>query len=200
MSTVIVYKESGDIVWSQSGNGSLAMVDQAMQRMGIADPVSAILVDEDIHPSTIRQMKVIDGVPVFYETVDQAKEKAFNNLRRTYLSVCDGIDPVTKQRIYVDCTVGETTYRMDAGRKPAETHDGGIRLAEQSGEETTFVVDFNNDVHYAVPIAEAKQIALQQAQDARNHYIEYQTFKQQIAGCSTVEEVRGLNLDFTVNV
>lgn len=198
MSTVIVYKEDGNIVWSQSGNGSLAMVDEAMQRMGVTEPVSAILVDEDIHPSAIKQMKVIDGQAVFHETLGQAQIKALDSLKRCYLTLCEGVDPVTKQRIYVDCTVGEDTYRMDAGRKPAETHDAGIRLTVQAGEETTFVVDYNNEVHYGVAVGVAQNIALQQALDARNHYIQYQMFKQQIAGCTTVEEVKGLALEFNV--
>lgn len=131
--------------------------------------------------------------------LDAIKQQQFEALKNSHLTVSEGSDPTTGKRMYVDCVVGTETYRMDAGNLAAEKHNGGIRLAEMSEEETTFVVDFNNEVHYAVPIAAAKAIALQQAQDARNHYIEYQMFKQQIDGAATVAELRALSQVFTVN-
>jgi len=131
--------------------------------------------------------------------LDTIKAKTFEALKDNYLSISEGIDPTTKQRIYVDCTVGETIYRMDAGRKPAETHDAGVRLAIQTSETSTFVVDFNNEVHYSVPLPTAQAIALQQAMDARSQYLEYQLKKQQIAAAQTVADVRAISLTFTVN-
>lgn len=133
-------------------------------------------------------------------SVDTAKGQAMDELRRRYRAVQDGVDPTTGKRIYVDCTVGETTYRMNAGRKAAETHDAGVRLADDNGETETFIVDFYDETHYAVPIAAARAVAKAQALDARDHYIQYQQRKQQIAAAQTVAEVRAIDLKFAVNV
>ena len=208
MATILAYsKTTNDVVWSQTDSQgqevSLDMVATALDMKGLSvNDYDALLVDEDISPLLALKMKVNGAKDGVYlpENISEEKAQAFDRLKRHYLSITEGIDPATGQRIYVDYTVAGQTIRMDAGRKPAETHDAGLRLAVQTGETTAFVVDFNNEVHYGVPLAMAQGIALQQALDARSQYLEYQMKKQQIAGATTVAQVRAIPLNFSVNI
>jgi len=95
--------------------------------------------------------------------IDAVKMTQFLKAKENYNTVCGGDDPATGQSIYVDCEVNGTTYRMNAGRNAADTFDKGLRLAQQNGETHTFVVDFYNQVHEDVPIADAFVINLQQS-------------------------------------
>jgi cellobiose phosphorylase len=128
------------------------------------------------------------------------KENLYRTMVHRYESVKAGIDPDTQQPIYVDCTVGADTYRMNAGMNAANTFDQGLRLAAQNGEATTFVVDFYDQVHENVPLADAQEINRQQSLDARVHYQEKQGFKAAIAAATIVVEVKAINIVFSINI
>jgi cellobiose phosphorylase len=89
---------------------------------------------------------------------------------------------------------------MNAGRNAAKTFDEGLRLSISNNEAQTFVVDFYNVVSQNIPIEVALAINLQQSLDARNHYVEYQVMKGQLAMAQTVADVRSVPLNFSINI
>jgi len=131
--------------------------------------------------------------------INAVKRAQFLKAKHNYETVCGGHDPETGKQIYVDCVVGGQTVRMNAGRNAAETFDKGLRLAQMNNESATFVVDFYNVISQNVPIASAFAINLQQSLDARNHYVEYQVMKGQLAAAQTVAAVRSVPLTFSIN-
>lgn len=198
--TTLIYKQATEEILYAFPEGT--DIDAVLATVGLdTTMVGQVIVDGGFSTRMAKDAFSItsgNAVPRV-ETLAEAQHKAFKRLKINYLALCEGVDPATGQRVYVDCMVGETTYRMDAGRKPAETHNAGIRLAIQTNETSTFVVDFNNEIHYSVPLPTAQAIALQQAIDARSQYVEYQLKKQQIAAARTVADVRAISLTFTVN-
>ena len=202
MGTVFIH-HGNDVVWSQTGSESnpvsVELGEMVKLKKGLTD-CDVYYTDDVLTPQLAKKMKIGAGGYYLPEDINQEREDKLRTAKRFYEAVCAGDDPETGQSIYVDCEVNGTTYRMNAGRNAADTFDKGLRLAQQNGETHTFVVDFYNQVHEDVPIADAFAINLQQSLDARTHYIEYQVMKGQLAAAQTVAEVRSIPLEFSINV
>jgi hypothetical protein len=126
--------------------------------------------------------------------LDDVKAEVAAKVKKDYLSLVGGVSP-SGGRIYVDCVVGDTTYRMDAGEQAASRMDGGFRTAEELGEIMTPVRDYYNTDHY-LPIEEARQIRNQQALDARSYWLRKCELNGYIAAAATVKELREIDLSY----
>ena len=211
MARLVIYdRTTKEIVHSQGeaeGNKlTLDLADRIMQRKELSvDDYAALLVDETIDCSVMPSMKVNDsgsGVEQKEEDLLEFKEKALKKISDDYDKTCKGKDPVTGRGIYVDCLVGETTYRMNAGRNATETFESGLTLAERNGESQTFIVDFYDDVFAGVAVADAQEVNRLQGNDSRVHYQEKQAFRAAISAAATVQEVKNTSAlaVFSVNI
>jgi len=133
--------------------------------------------------------------------IDAIKLIQFSKVKDIYGIICDGRDPITKKQIYVDCVVGETTYRMNAGKDAAEKMDAGVRIFERQGSPVMPIIrDFHNVNHTNLPMADAIAISVLQGADALGHWMQYGQKVDAINSAQTVQEVRDVPLGFVVNV
>lgn len=63
----------------------------------------------------------------------------------------------------VKCIAGGKTYFMDGLEESAVKMKHGIELAELTGKDSMDVVDYYNEIHEGVPLADCYEIMLQQA-------------------------------------
>jgi hypothetical protein len=134
------------------------------------------------------------------EDIAGSKRAKLDELKMAYGQVCAGIDPATQKQIYVDCVVGETTYRMNAGRQASETLFFALQKAQQKGIQEYFLVDFYDEIHQGVPMSDCFAVNMQQGDDAEVHYITKQGLKAAIGSAETVAQLREIQLTFPVNV
>ena len=117
-----------------------------------------------------------------------------------YQQICNGKDPVTGRQIYVDCTVGETTYRMNAGKEAAKSMDEGVRYERVGATHMPVVRDFYNVNHENVPIADAISISLQQGADALTYWQSKCVMVDAIASADSVGDLEAIDFVFPVSV
>ncbi len=132
--------------------------------------------------------------------IEAVKATKLKEAKSRYQSICSGTDPTTNKSIYVDCIVGETTYRMNAGRKASETLFFALQKAQLKGAEQYFLVDVYDDLHAGVPIADCLAVNVAQGDDAETHYLQYQMMKKAIGEANNAAEVRAVPLTFDVKV
>lgn len=126
--------------------------------------------------------------------LDEVKVEVVSDIKKRYLSLVNGVSP-SGGRIYVDCIVGDTTYRMDAGEQASVRMDGGFRMAQELGETTIPVRDYYNNDHY-LPIEYARQIRNQQAMDARRYWMRKCELNALVEAAQSVAELRAIDLSF----
>lgn len=142
-----------------------------------------------------------DTAKAWVDNIQLAKESLNQVVIDKYKSICQGVDPETDSRIYVNCSVGNTIYKMDAGQEAATNMDAGVRIFELSGADYMPIVrDFNNTNHTNVPIADARSIALQQGAYALTLWQQKGAKIDAIAGAESVSDLLSLDLSFEVNV
>lgn len=204
MQLIIYNIPSESIINIQDGvdkNSAEAIFTRFVELKGL-DPVDHDYLLENISGSMcgfMHKYKVVGGkvVPV-PETIEDVMAKVKAEVGSTYNSIVEGKSR-SGGRIYVDCVVGETTYRMDAGEKSASRMDGGVRMAQEVGETTIIVRDYNNKDHY-LHIDDAKQIRDQQAIDARRYWRRKCELNAQVESAQSVSELRAIDLSFGENV
>ena len=145
----------------------------------------------------------LDGVTHREEktfTLRELKDIILATVSTNYKIICEGKDPTTGKPIYVDCTFGDTTYRMNTGKDAATAMDSGVRIYERGGATHMPIVrDFNNTNHLNVPMDEAISISLQQGADAIGYWQQKGAMVDAINTATTETELDAVNLIFAVN-
>jgi len=185
--------------------GSVVRAETVFSSVG--DGGDGIIIPDDT-PYTDTELvegySYVDGAivtdPLLEEkTISNRKIMALSKVEKDYSDLCRGTDPVSKNRIYVDCVVGEDTYRMNAGRNAALNMDSGVRIFERSGATTMPEIrDFYDNNHLNVPMAVAISISVQQGADALSYWRRKGEIVDAINSATTLEEIDSIDTTFTV--
>ncbi len=141
-------------------------------------------------------------------SLSDVKATALVTLTNKYTSLEAGKDPETGDSVYVDCTSGDYSIRLDCKKDAAETFESGISLATNQGEETTPIVDFYDNVHTDVPLADAEVMNGQQGVAWRNIYLQKQALRTAINAINVddydtedeaIAALQAIDITFTVN-
>jgi hypothetical protein len=90
-------------------------------------------------------------------------------------------------------TVGTSAgYPIQAGQAHVSKLDGAIRFAEMAGASEIYITDAENATHYAVSLADAKGVLMEQMGAALAAHLKKQTLRAQVEAAGTVEDVEAV--------
>lgn len=199
------YKDSGEITrtgeTSNISEKSALLVEGESVGLGDANPETQYYSDGLIDkPPKPHELAVFDYTAKQWTTpINDVVRAKLAQISTIYNAICQGT--YNGKDIYVDCLTANGTYRMNAGREAATNMDGGVRIFEGMGASYMPVVrDFYNTNHVNVPMVDAKSISVQQGADALTLWQIKGQLIDQINACTTVAEVRAIEISFPVNV
>jgi hypothetical protein len=129
----------------------------------------------------IRRSYTLEYTDDYLNNVRSSQVEAIKNDMDIYLSlgvICSGI------------TV--SGVKMDAYEEDAVRMKHGIELAELNEEDYMNVIDYNNEVHFNVPMSTAVSIAKQQGDNYREAFFKRAALRTQIYNTNTVSGIRNI--------
>lgn len=139
--------------------------------------------------------------------VPRAKKWLRSQIKTKYENVKNGLDPNGDSldenigSIYVDCTVGQQTFRMATGWNAAVEFETMVRLHERIGAATLPIVrDFNDTNYLDVPLAGAAKVCELVLQDALKYWEEFVGMMDAVRDANTLGQLQAINTDFSVNI
>jgi hypothetical protein len=80
-------------------------------------------------------------------------------------------------------------YPIQVGQAHVSKLDGAIRFAEMAGATEIYITDAENVTHYAVSLADAKGVLMEQMGAALAAHLKKQTLRAEVEAAGTVEDV-----------